>query len=339
MKVLVVDDNPSGRQLLVDIMLSMNLEIIEAANGLDALRHARSQLPDLIILDVTMPGMSGFEVVEKLKSDPLTAKIPVLMLTALSGVDNRVHGLKLGADDYLGKPFNPRELMERVKTRLRHKIEADQMRQTQEIIRSTFERFVSPSVVEQLLQDPSQVKLGGKLQQVTVLFADLEGFTGISERTEPETLLRILNQYHTMIVNLIREQGGTVDKFIGDAVMALYNTPLEQPDHALRAVQTALTIRRNMPQFHQHLEPIYRMRLNFGIHSWRGGGGQRGRARPDEFHRRRRHREHRGAAAKPEFRRAHPDQRRDPSRTRRRRVHQLHRAAVGQGARGSCPHL
>ena len=267
MRVLVVDDNPSGRQLLVDIILSMNLDVLQAANGPEALAQTRQYLPDLILLDVTMPGMSGFEVVSELKSEPRTAKIPIVLLTAMDSIENRVHGLKLGADDYLSKPFNPRELMERVKTRLRLKVETDELRQTQQIIRATFARYVSPSVVEQLLHDPSQVKLGGTLQEVTVLFADLEGFTGISERTEPERLLSILNEYHTMTVNVIREQGGTVDKFIGDGVMALYNTPLLQQDHALRAVQTAQTIRRTLAEFHQQFPLPFRMRINFGIHS------------------------------------------------------------------------
>ena len=211
--------------------------------------------------------MSGFEVVEQLKSDSATEKIPILMLTALDNVDSRVRGLKLGADDYLSKPFNPRELMERVKTRLRYKVETDELRQMHQTIRNTFARFVSPSVVEQLMRDPTQVKLGGTLQEVTVMFADLEGFTGISEHTEPEKLLHILNEYHTMIVGVIRDHGGTVDKFIGDAVMALYNTPLQQTDHALRAVQTALLIRHVLPDFHQQFEPLFRMSINFGIHS------------------------------------------------------------------------
>jgi adenylate cyclase len=189
------------------------------------------------------------------------------MLTALSDVDHRVQGLKLGADDYLGKPFNPRELVERVRTRLRSKVETDELRAMQTTIRKTFERFVSPSVVEQLLHDPTQVQLGGKLQMVTVLFADLEGFTSIAERTEPVTLLTVLNLYHTMMVSLIREHGGTVDKFTGDGVMALYNTPLAQPNHALHAVMTAVHIRDVMAEFHQKFEPIYQMRINFGIHT------------------------------------------------------------------------
>jgi class 3 adenylate cyclase len=267
LNVLVVDDNTSGRQLLVDIMQSIHLHVLEAADGFEALDKARSHKPDLIILDVNMPGMTGFEVVEQLKTDAQTASIPILMLTALATIDNRVQGLKLGADDYLTKPYNPRELIERVKTRLRYKVETDEMRNVQAAIRSTFARFVSPSVVEQLLRDPSQVKLGGTLQEVTVLFADLEGFTSISEYTEPEKLLNVLNAYHTMLVSAIRDHGGTIDKFMGDGLMALYNTPLQQDDHALRAVGTALYIREQLPKFRQQFEVLFRMPINFGIHT------------------------------------------------------------------------
>jgi class 3 adenylate cyclase len=245
----------------------MGHNVLEAANGIDALKLAQSRLPDLILLDVTMPGMSGFDVCARLKSDEQTQGIPVVMLTALSDVDHRVQGLKLGADDYLSKPFNPRELEERVRTRLRSKVETDELRSMQATIRTTFERFVSPSVVEQLLRDPAQVQLGGKLQTVTVLFADLEGFTSISEYTEPVKLLTILNLYHTMMVSMIREHGGTVDKFMGDGVMALYNTPLEQPDHARRAVMTAQHIRWVLGEFHRQFESEYQMQVNFGIHT------------------------------------------------------------------------
>jgi class 3 adenylate cyclase len=265
--VLVADDNNDSRQLIVDIVSAMGHDIVEAANGIDALATAQSQMPDLIVLDVTMPGMSGFDVCARLKSDIATQQIPIILLTALSDVDHRVEGFKLGADDYLGKPFNPRELVERVRTRLRTKVETDELRAVQHNIRKTFERFVSPSVVEQLLRDPTQVQLGGKLQVVTVMFADLEGFTSISEYTEPEMLLTILNLYHTMMVHMIREHGGTIDKFTGDGVMALYNTPLEQDDHALRAVVTALHIRESLPEFHQQFDHPYQMPINFGIHT------------------------------------------------------------------------
>jgi class 3 adenylate cyclase len=265
--VLIVDDNADNRQLLADISDSMNLDVLQASNGAEALTMAQTQLPDLILLDVSMPGMSGFEVCGLLKSSERTMKIPVIMLTALSDVENRVQGLKLGADDYVAKPFNPRELMERMRVRLRSKSETDELRHVQQMIRDTFERFVSPAVVEQLLRDPTQVQLGGKLQEITVLFTDLENFTSISEQVDPQILLTVLNSYHTMVVQTIQEWGGTVDKFTGDGVMALYNTPLPQVDHVLRAVKTTLAIRDKLSAFQQQFEPTYHMKINFGIHT------------------------------------------------------------------------
>ncbi len=267
MKVLVAEDNPNSRQLVRDILESIGYEPVLAVDGPSALATAQSVIPDLIILDVNMPGMSGFEVCAKVKADEKLSHIPVMMLTAQTDVESRVTGLDIGADDYIAKPFSSRELAARIDARLRTKQQADDLRKTKEMVRQTFERFVSPSVVHKLLQDPSHVKLGGQLQQITILFSDLEGFTSISEHTEPEKLLGILNQYHALVVSIVLEHGGTVDKFIGDAVMALYNTPLHQPDHALRAVQTALHIQRELPTFYERFEPQYRMKVNFGIHT------------------------------------------------------------------------
>ncbi|NWG16952.1 MAG: response regulator [Chloroflexi bacterium] len=267
MRVLVADDNANSRQLVKDIVESLGYEAIVAHDGPTALLAAQTHAPDLVILDVNMPGMNGFEVCAAIKSDAKIAQTPILMLTALADIENRVTGLGLGADDYLPKPFSPRELAARVNARLRLKAETDDLRNTKELIKQTFERFVSPSVVQKLLQDPTQIKLGGQLQEVTVLFSDLEGFTTISERTEPEKLLAVLNTYHAIIVNVIQSFSGTVDKFIGDGVMALYNTPLPQDDHALRAVRTALQIRSALEASYHHFEPEYRMKVNFGIHT------------------------------------------------------------------------
>ena len=177
--------------MIADIIGSLGYDVAKAFDGPQALAMVDADPPDLILLDVNMPGMSGFEVVSLLKANERTAQIPVIMLTALSEVEHRVEGLGLGADDYLTKPYSARELIARIETRLRAKTETDNLRETQRIVRQTFERFVSPSVVKKLLQDPSSVKLGGKLQEVTVFFADMENFTTISERTDPERLLEI----------------------------------------------------------------------------------------------------------------------------------------------------
>ncbi|MBC7870118.1 MAG: response regulator [Chitinophagaceae bacterium] len=267
MKILAVDDKADNIELITDIVTALGHDVEKAYDGLQALAAVQGDLPDLILLDVNMPGMSGFEVVALLKADPKTAQIPIIMITALSDIDNRVEGLGLGADDYLAKPFNARELAARVEARLRAKTETDNLRSTQEIIRQTFERFVSPSVVQQLLRDPSGVRLGGKLQELTVLFADMENFTTISEHADPERLLTALNLYHELIVEVVQANLGTIDKFIGDAVMALYNTPLDLPDHPTQAVRTAYQISQALPEFHRQFEPKFRMNINFGIHT------------------------------------------------------------------------
>ncbi len=267
MKILGVDDSEVNLMMLAEIVERSGHQAVTALSGVEALRKANAELPDLIILDVNMPGMSGYEVCAQLKADPKLKDIPVIMLTAQTSIEHRVHGLSIGADDYLAKPYSPRELMARIETRLRAKTESDRLRQMQVDIRNTFERFVPASVVEKLLEDPSLVKLGGTLQTVTVLFADLEGFTALSEVTPPDHLLHILNQYHEFIVQHIQAFDGTIDKFMGDAVMALYNTPLPQPDHALRAVCAALALRDDLPRLYEEFAPEERLKVNIGIHS------------------------------------------------------------------------
>lgn len=130
-------------------------------------------------------------------------------------------------------------------------------------VRTTFERYVAPQVVEQLLSDPSSVQLGGVRQEVTVLFADIRGFTAFGEKLSPETLVQVLNQHLTLAAEAIFAEKGTLDKFIGDAVVAIYNAPLPQPDHAVRAVRSALAMQRQIAALHADLPP--QERLNFGI--------------------------------------------------------------------------
>jgi adenylate cyclase len=267
MKILVVDDNRDNIELVRDVLEIGGYVVLEAMNGADSLKIVSEQMPDLILLDVNMPGMSGFEVCKQLKADDTTRTIPVIMLTAQSDVDSRVQGLAAGADDYLTKPYSPRELMARVDRSIRSKAVSDDLRSRQEHLKATFSRFVAQPVVEQLLKNPDQVRLGGKLQPITVLFADLEGFTSLSEHTQPELLLQLLNSYHTFTVKIVLQYGGTIDKFLGDGLMALYNTPVLQDDHIARAVKTALHIQDELYWFNQKLPEAHRMKINFGIHT------------------------------------------------------------------------
>jgi len=265
MKILVVDDNRENVDLMIDILRTMPHEVLAAYDGPSALTVAEAQRPDLIMLDVNMPAMSGFEVCERLKTNSSTHAISVIMVTAATDVDSRVRGLAAGADDYVTKPFSAKELVARVQRRLSTKMAEDALRDESRRTRSTFERFVSPQVVQQLLTNPDTVTLGGRMQPIAVLFADLEGFTSLSEQQHPETVLQLLNAYHALFGKVIGLYGGTIDKFIGDSVMALYNTPVAQTDYIARAVKTALHIQDELYWFHQRLSPEHRLLVNFGI--------------------------------------------------------------------------
>ncbi len=267
MRVLVAEDHFANREIITETLLAAGYEPIMVTEGAAAVEIVRNAPPDLVILDVNMPGMDGFEACALIKGDPKTAQIPIIMLTAQSDIQSRVRGLGLGADDYISKPFSPKELLARVDARLRNKAESDALRQQRQELRRIFERFVSPDIVHALMQNPESAKLGGAIREITVMFADLEGFTSLSERTDPVMLLNILNAYHGLMVQEIKRFGGTVDKFLGDGVMAIYNAPIELAEHPLRAVASAVGIHRALNEFHQTLAPEFHLKINFGIHT------------------------------------------------------------------------
>jgi adenylate cyclase len=267
MKLLVIDDNRNNVELVMDVFRSSGFQVLVAYDGTQGIQVAQENQPDVILLDINMPGLSGFEVLGHLKQDFATQHIPIIMLTAQDDVESRVRGLSSGIEDYVTKPFNPKELVARIQRTVRSKVASDDLRERRDMLQSIFGRFVATPIVEQLLKNPDQLQLGGQLQPVTVMFADLEGFTSLSERVEPDELLQILNQYHSLLVKIIITYGGTVDKFLGDGIMALYNTPVEQEDHVDRALKTALHIHDEIYWFHQKLEEPQRLKVNFGIHT------------------------------------------------------------------------
>ncbi|MFN2227965.1 MAG: response regulator [Anaerolineae bacterium] len=265
--ILVADDRPDNVELVRDLLTMEDYLVLDATNGQEALDQIRAHLPDLILLDLDMPLLDGYEVCTRLKADPVTADIPILMLTAWAEPDQRVKGLQLGAEDYLAKPFDYRELLARVRARLRVKQEADRLRVAQQTIRQTFERYVPPHVVERLLADPSQVRLGGQQQEVSVLFADLRGFTSLAEALAPEQLVEVLNGHLTVAATAVLAYEGTISQYAGDLIMAIFNAPLPQPDHALRACRAAVSLRRAMRDYHAGLPAHLRMKFGIGVAS------------------------------------------------------------------------
>lgn len=265
--ILVVDDRPESVQMISDLLAIEGYQVLAAYTGQEALDSIQRRLPDLVLLDLNMPVMNGYEVCERLKADPATADIPVLMLTAWADPDHRVQGLQLGAADYLVKPFDYRELLARIQTRLNAKQQTDRLRAAQRAIRDTFERYVPPHVVERLLADPTRVRLGGSQQMITVLFADLRGYTALAESLPPDQLLEVLNGHLTVAARAVLAYEGTISQYVGDLVMAIFNAPLPQPDHASRAIQSAMQIHRELESFHSKLPPELRMEFGIGIAS------------------------------------------------------------------------
>lgn len=265
--ILVADDRPDNVELVCDLLTMEGYEVLSAANGQAALDQIRARLPDLVLLDLDMPLLDGYQVCARLKADGRTADIPILMLTAWAEPDQRVKGLQLGAEDYLAKPFDYRELLARVRARLRAKQEADRLRAAQQTIRRTFERYVPTHVVERLLADPSQVRLGGQQQEVSVLFADLRGYTSLAEALAPEKLVEILNGHLTVAATAVLAYEGTISQYAGDLIMAIFNAPLPQPDHARRACRAAVCLRQAMRSYHAGLPQHLRMEFGIGVAS------------------------------------------------------------------------
>jgi class 3 adenylate cyclase/DNA-binding response OmpR family regulator len=450
--ILIVDDEPVMHDILQGLLAAEGYSFAFANDGLEAVEKVKQVSPDLILLDIMMPGLSGFEVCRSLKTDQEWQHVPIILITALDGADNLAAGLDAGADDFLHKPFDRTELQARVRSMLRVKSQYDELEyqrrqveatlhlreelarvtaqhleelqtlhevglrlmsnvdtdsvlnktsqvalelipkasrcvmhllsddeeqllpvvfsedgskivhprvgiekivervietreivyvpdvlagsnhaqllfddirallvvpllddqrsigtlslssseanafqvshrhilsilanqstvaivktrffekrarakeQEKEAIRNLFQRYVSPTVVDRLVYGIENLTLGGTRQEISVLFADLRDFTAFSENLAPERLVEVLNQYFALAVEAILDQEGTLDKFMGDAVMAFFNAPLSQPDHTLRAVRAALKIQQAVADYNS--ASANQCHLNFGI--------------------------------------------------------------------------
>ena len=265
LKILAAEDALDEARVLTDFLDAQGYTVINAFDGEEALIKARVERPDLLLLDVRMPILDGFEVCQQLKSDPVTADIPIFMLTGVGDVDDRVRGLSLGAEDYLTKPYDFEELAARIDARMRNKRSTDALRSMQQRILDTFQRYVAPQVVEKLLDDPQAARLGGVRQMVTALFADFRGYTTLAETLSPERLIGILNSHLGVAAQAILQHQGLLDKFMGNAVLAIFNAPLAQADHSLRAVRAAAALQESLREFHRNVSPPLRLPCSVGI--------------------------------------------------------------------------
>jgi class 3 adenylate cyclase len=261
--ILIVDDNETNRDILVTRLATQGYALSQAADGEEALAAARTLLPDLILLDVMMPKLNGFEVCRRLKNDAALPFMPIILVTSMADTKDIVLGLDAGADEYLTKPVDQAALLARVRSVLRLKALQDRVlaqaadlanwnrtleqrvaEQVTEIERvGRLKRFLPPQIAQLVVSSGHERMLQSHRRDVTVLFCDLRGFTAFSEMSEPEEVMVVLREYHTALGALVDKFEGTVERFTGDGLLVIFNDPLPCPDPSIRAVQMALEMR------------------------------------------------------------------------------------------------
>jgi adenylate cyclase len=262
-KILVVDDTLQNVKLLVDLLTVKGYTVVTAASGPVALEQVDTERPDLVLLDVVMPGMSGYEVCRKIRENPATGILPVVMVTASDPAQERIKGLEAGADDFLTKPINQPELLARVRSLLRIKrlydtvqaqaaqlaewnktLEQRVQEQVGQLERlSRLRRFFSPQLAELIVEGGAEDPLQTHRRDVTVVFLDLRGFTSFAETAEPEEVMGVLREYHAELGKLILVHEGTLERFAGDGMMVFFNDPVPAPNPEERAIRMVLAMR------------------------------------------------------------------------------------------------
>jgi class 3 adenylate cyclase len=255
-RLLIVDDNKVNRLLLSRSVEMHGHRAASAENGRVALEMLKREPFDLLLLDIEMPEMDGFAVLEQLKADPQLRDLPVIVTSSVEGLDNIVRCIGLGAEDYLSKPVNPVLLKARIGASLEKKRLRDQQK---ELVR----RFATSEVAEDLQQ--SGFSLGGKRVHASVMFSDIRGFTALVESQPPEETIELLNTYYTLMFDAIGGHGGVVNQMIGDGLMALFGAPLPLDDCAGSAVAAALEMIELIEQFNLERSAAQKPTIRIGI--------------------------------------------------------------------------
>jgi adenylate cyclase len=258
--LLVVDDNRVNRLLLGRALEQLGHTVHFAENGREALEALRHRQVDLILLDIEMPEMDGYQTLAALAADPHLRDIPVVMMSSVEEVDSVARCIEMGAEDYLFKPVNPVLLRARIGASLEKKRLRDRQREL-------FRKFATAEVAEELLK--TGLSLGGKQVDASVMFSDIRGFTRLSEALSPADTIELLNSYYTLMFDAIGGQGGIVNQIIGDGLMAIFGAPLPHADHRERAVRAGLEMLELISGFgrEQSARGIPEIRIGIGIAS------------------------------------------------------------------------
>ena len=254
--LLIVDDNKVNRMVLSRSLEQQGHIVETAENGREGLDKFRTGTFDLMLLDIEMPEMNGFEVLEACLNDVDLRQIPIIMTSAMEELDAVVKCVELGAEDYLTKPVNPILLRARVNASLEKKRLRDEQRRL-------FRTFATKEVAEQLLR--SGFSLGGKQVKASIMFADIRSFTSIAENQEPSESIDLLNHYFSLMFDAITNNGGTVNQVVGDGLMAVFGAPIFFEDHSERAVRAALQMLEQLKVFNHNQAAHGKTQIRIGI--------------------------------------------------------------------------
>src|ERR1700687_357319 len=285
-RILIVDDNPTTVKVLQTRLAAEGYEVLTAADGEEGLAAARQHTPDLILLDVMMPKLDGFEVCRRLRADAAFPFTPIIMVTAMADSKDGIAGLEAGGDESLTKPVDHAALAARVRSMLRIKRLHDKVETLAAEVKEwnasleqrvgaqvgalervgRLRRFFSPQLAELIVNGGTDDPLKSHRGEITVVFLDLRGFTAFAEVAEPEEVMGVLREYHQATGKLILEYEGMLEHFTGDGITILFNDPIPIPNPSERAVRMALAMRERVGRMAEDwVKRGYELSLGIGI--------------------------------------------------------------------------